>query len=81
MPSIKLRPCLFELNEDGNVLLCVYNRWGTEVYRNTQYDNRFNGIYQGQELPDGTYYYVLEYTDKNGNKIKQASFLVIHRSF
>nr|MBP6659180.1 gliding motility-associated C-terminal domain-containing protein [Chitinophagales bacterium] len=74
-------PCLFELNEDGNVLLCVYNRWGTEVYRNTQYDNRFNGIYQGQELPDGTYYYVLEYTDKNGNKIKQASFLVIHRSF
>jgi len=70
-------PCLSGMEK---VLFCVYNRWGIEVYKNMQYDNTFDGKYQGEDLPDGTYYYVLEYVDQNGNKVKKASFLVIHRA-
>ncbi|MEM6526047.1 MAG: BspA family leucine-rich repeat surface protein, partial [Bacteroidota bacterium] len=40
----------------------VYSRWGNEVYNTTAYnntDNRFVGNSDdGDELPDGTYYYV-----------------------
>ena len=68
------------IDPDAGALLCVFNRWGTEVYRNESYDNRWDGRYKGDNLPDGTYYYVLKYDDKSGNNIiNQAGFVVIHR--
>ena len=46
--------------------LFIYNRWGVEVYSKRGYDNSFGGISDGRatikdgdELPVGTYYYVL----------------------
>jgi len=50
----------------GNELF-IYNRWGVEVFNMTNYDNSFNGISNGRvtidgddQLPVGTYYYVLK---------------------
>jgi gliding motility-associated-like protein len=37
----------------------IFNRLGKEVYSNADYDNTWNGEYQGTPLPDGTYYYVI----------------------
>jgi gliding motility-associated-like protein len=62
------------------VQLCIYNRWGIEVYKNAKYDNSWDGTYQNELLPDGTYYYVLKYTNNAGNAIDRAGFVVIHRS-
>ena len=68
------------IDVNSGASLCVFNRWGTEVYRNESYDNRWDGRYKGDNLPDGTYYYVLKYDDRKGNKIiNQAGFVVIHR--
>ncbi|RAJ29600.1 putative repeat protein (TIGR01451 family)/gliding motility-associated-like protein [Pedobacter cryoconitis] len=39
----------------GSVLL-IYNRWGNQVYRATNYDNSWTG----EGLSGGTYYYVLQ---------------------
>ena len=48
----------------GNILV-IYNRWGNEVYKKTDYDNTFDGTWNGgQELPDSTYWYVLCLPDK-----------------
>ena len=59
----------------GNILV-IYNRWGNEVYKKTDYDNTFDGTWNGgQELPDGTYWYILCLPDK---KIK-ADYLQIRR--
>ena len=51
----------------------VYNRWGVEVYNTTAYGtngNYFRGISegrvtlsQGEELPVGTYFYIIKYVD------------------
>ncbi len=48
----------------------IYNRWGNIVYEKEGYDNTFEGISNGravlnkdQELPVGTYYYVLDLGD------------------
>ena len=38
--------------------LLIYNRWGNEVYRATDYANDWAGRCAGQALPDGTYFYV-----------------------
>ncbi|MFT3740215.1 MAG: Ig-like domain-containing protein [Breznakibacter sp.] len=45
--------------------LTVYNRWGTEVYHKTNYDNSWDGRSSvstlGKDiLPEGTYFYVLK---------------------
>ncbi|WP_295129274.1 Ig-like domain-containing protein [uncultured Chitinophaga sp.] len=46
------------------IALEVYNRWGNVVYRSDAYQNNWNGkcntgIRYGEDVPDGTYYYIL----------------------
>ncbi len=41
--------------------LVIMNRWGSEVYSDPAYNNNWGGTNDGgDELPDGTYYYVLK---------------------
>lgn len=54
------------LETSPNNELILFNRWGLEVFRKKNYDNSFGGISNGranvggsEELPVGTYYYVL----------------------
>ena len=42
-----------DLNEENNIYL--YNRWGSVVFTATPY---VNGSWDGENLPDGTYYFV-----------------------
>ncbi len=66
----------------------IFNRWGREVWTTQQYDssgNVFKGYAQGvktfkngEKLPTGTYYYILEYLyERNGESrmIKKAGYL------
>lgn len=53
-------PCL----ENGETAqLIVFNRWGDEVFRNPLYKNEWDGTWKNQNLPTGTYFYVLQYDD------------------
>lgn len=38
----------------------IFNRNGQLVYKKSSYDNTWGGTFNGQVLPDGTYYYVLK---------------------
>lgn len=49
----------------------IYNRWGNKVYMKEEYDNSWDGylnvnaVHLGNgKLPDGTYYYMLQFSDK-----------------
>lgn len=68
----------------------IFNRWGVKVYETNDYDtngNVFNGFSEGRltiggdnQLPTGTYYYVLTYDYTNNgdtNRVKKAGFLYI----
>ena len=55
--------------------ITIFNRWGTEVYRSTNYQNDWNG----SELPGGTYYYVLRIKNKSGKFVGNASYVTIVR--
>lgn len=47
--------------------LQIYNRYGQVVFETENYDNTWAGTTaSGEELPEGPYYYVLEYTDFDG---------------
>ena len=45
--------------------LMIYNRWGNLVYETMGYQNNWGGEWKGnKEVPDGTYYYILELNDE-----------------
>jgi gliding motility-associated-like protein len=42
----------------------VLDRWGKQVYEQQDYDHTWNGVTSGgQDLPDGTYYFILQQGD------------------
>ena len=67
----------------------IYNRWGILVYDETGYDNNlksFKGISEGRNtinknelLPDGTYFYILKYTDEENKKHDRSGYLYLNR--
>ena len=62
--------------------LSIFNRWGVEIYNKKGYDNSWAGVSEGratiakdEELPVGTYYYVLKI---DGQK-DRAGYLYINK--
>ena len=72
-----------------NNVVRIYNRWGVKVFEVSGYDNVtrvFRGISDGRvtveaadKLPQGTYYYVIEYYDQNNNKQSEVGWLYIKK--
>jgi gliding motility-associated-like protein len=40
----------------------IFNRYGQKVFAMSTYDNSWDGTFNGQPVPDGTYYYALKFT-------------------
>lgn len=55
--------------------LTVFNRWGLKIYHQRGYKNNWNGNWEDQILPDGTYFYVL----KDGEGETYSGYVQIHR--
>lgn len=58
----------------------IFNRWGNRVFRSVDYKNDWSGrctegIYLGQDIPDGTYFYVVVVD----NKSKYVGSLTVQR--
>jgi gliding motility-associated-like protein len=60
----------------GRSELVIFDRRGAQVYKNSDYDNSWNGVdYNKNPLPDDTYFYVLK--TANGKSI--SGYIVIRR--
>ncbi len=55
----------------SSVTVDVYNRWGSLVYHSDNYDNSWNGEYQGHPVPDATYYYAVRANDPAANTFRE----------
>jgi gliding motility-associated-like protein len=60
-----------------NHTISVLNRWGNEVLKTTNYQNNWEGKWDGKDLPDGTYFYWIR-NDDNGEILK-TGYLQIMR--
>jgi gliding motility-associated-like protein len=56
--------------------LVVYNQWGDKVYSASPYKNDWKGTYNGDDLPDGTYFYVFR---KDATSPFEKGFVMIQR--
>lgn len=66
---------LFEFKE-----LIIFNRWGQVLEHIELYDNQWNATINDTELPDGVYYYVLDYGNLFPGQFQFKSDLTIIRS-
>ncbi len=67
----------FDLSTFNVRKLNIYNRYGTVVYSKGAYSNEWKGQSDaGEELPDGTYYYVIEFND---NQAAKTGWIYINR--
>ena len=67
----------------------IYNRWGVLVYTTNAYDtegNVFEGTSTGRvtiqvdnQLPVGTYFYILDYQDENDNSKSLSGYIYLNR--
>ncbi|MEJ2880807.1 Ig-like domain-containing protein [Pedobacter sp. GR22-6] len=62
------------------ISLEVYNRWGNRIYKAAKYENTWNGkttegIHIGDDVPAGTYYYIITID----NKDKRVGYITINR--
>jgi gliding motility-associated-like protein len=66
-----------------NIAVKIFNRWGNEVYSNANYQNDWRGKgisnFIGDDIPEGTYYYIVEATDITGVIRKFAASLTLVR--
>ena len=46
-----------------NSIVEIYNRWGELLFQSVGYTERWKGIFKGQLLPVGTYYYIINLND------------------
>ncbi len=54
----------------------IFNRYGKEVYTKSNYNNDWHGQFNGGgEMPDGTYYYVIELVSGD----KKTGWIYINR--
>ena len=51
-----------------NSVLTIFNRWGQKIYETRGYGNNWGGKYNGQILPNSTYYYVLELNEPRADR-------------
>ena len=68
--------------------LKIFNRWGVLVYQKegytnadpfTGYSNGRSTIESGKKLPQGTYYYILEYENSNNQTQTKSGWLYLKR--
>lgn len=55
--------------------LTVFNRWGNRVFQTKDYKNDWNGSWNRQPLPDGTYFYIFD----DGEGKTHAGYVQIRR--
>ncbi|HRG00767.1 MAG TPA: gliding motility-associated C-terminal domain-containing protein, partial [Bacteroidia bacterium] len=60
-----------------NAEVDIYNRWGENIYSSKGYENPWDGTYNGNKLPVGTYYYVLNLNDATITEPLKGGILLI----
>lgn len=60
-----------------NHSLTIISRWGEEVFQAAPYQDNFDGTYDGKNLPDGTYFYILNLGVDSREPIN--GYLIINR--
>ncbi|WP_439697099.1 gliding motility-associated C-terminal domain-containing protein [Mucilaginibacter sp. AW1-7] len=57
----------------------IFNRWGQQLFESNDINNSWDGMYKGQAVPFGVFYYELKSISNNGNKISRGGCVTLLR--
>jgi gliding motility-associated-like protein len=57
----------------------IYNRWGKKIFETNDTNKAWDGIYNGQKLPVGSYVYLIDYTTLPGIKKTNKGVITLIR--
>jgi gliding motility-associated-like protein len=60
----RFRPIVFQHVDE--TVLTIYNRWGEKLFETNDIENGWDGNYRGEIVPDGVYFWLLEYREPRG---------------
>lgn len=55
-----------------DAVVLIYNRWGNEVFASTGYHAPWDGTRNGEALPTGSYYYIINYNTEGKESLNGA---------
>ncbi len=62
-----------------NYRIQIFNRYGQQLYEAKDILKRWDGLYNGNSVPVGTYYYVITATTLNDDALKEAGYVTVIR--
>jgi len=62
-----------------NYRIQIFNRYGTQLYESKDIEKKWDGFYNGQPVPVGTYYYVITAVSLNEDPLKEAGYVTVLR--
>jgi gliding motility-associated-like protein len=70
-------PCLANTDLYPRSQVIIFNRWGDEVFRSEiPYSNDWNGTFDGEDLPAGTYFYIV---DLGNGEEPSTGYIILQR--
>lgn len=57
----------------------IFNRWGELVFSSTALEQGWDGSFSGNPMPEGTYTFVADITDRAGRSIKKSGSVLLLR--
>jgi gliding motility-associated-like protein len=86
-------PDIFSPNKDGfndlflpirikkvvSAELQIYNRWGSEIYRNGDVSTGWDGTHNGNKSAEGTYFWIVNYTDLDNVSFTINGYVTLFR--
>lgn len=61
------------------IAVAVFNRYGGQVFKHDNYQNNWDGTYNGKPVADGTYYYTITFTTITDKKVFMRGDVTIIR--
>ncbi len=59
--------------------LIILNRWGQVVFRATDQNNKWDGLFNGKEAEMGTYYYTVKFSFRDKEEKRQSGDVILLR--
>lgn len=63
-----------------NAIVEIYNEWGQQLFRSEGYTDPWDGRYNGEDVPDGNYFYIINLNVDIEKPIYKGALLVLRKA-
>jgi len=58
----------------------IFNNWGQQIFSSQGYLEPWDGTYEGKDVPDGNYYYIINLNSNGDDQIFKGALLVLRKA-